>query len=167
MARGPTVTTRSGRASFGKARFSSSVDAWVMETEKRLNAVFRLSTQKVIQFMQDDVPYRDGFLRASLVVQVNQDVPKADRTASDGLGPYNEAYMKVAITGAVAGDRITAGYTMVYANRLEYGFVGTDSLGRNYNQPPRGWTRKAVARWNEAVRAATAEAIARSPSKGQ
>ncbi|CAM3511174.1 hypothetical protein AGRA671_10145 [Agrobacterium radiobacter] len=162
MARGVTVTTRSGRASFGQARFGAQVDAWVQQTEKRLNAVFRLSTQKVISYMQESVPVRDGFLRASLVVLVNQDPPKADKTDEDGMGPYTDAYMKVAIAGAVAGDRIVSAYTMVYARRLEYGFNGTDSLGRSYNQAPRGWTRAAVARWNEAVQEATKEAIARS-----
>jgi len=162
MARGVTVTTRSGRASFGQARFGSQVDAWVQQTEKRLNAVFRLSTQKVISYMQENVPYRDGFLRASLVVLVNQDAPKADRTDEDGMGPFNEAYMQAVIAGAVAGDRIVSAYTMVYARRLEYGFTGTDSLGRSYNQAPRGWTRAAVGRWNEAVQEATKEAIARS-----
>lgn len=162
MARGPSVTTRAGRASFGKARFASQIDAWVNQTEKRINAVFRLSTQKVISYMQENVPVRDGFLRASLVVLVNQDPPKADKTDEDGLGPYTDAYMNMALAGAVAGDRVVSAYTMVYARRLEYGFTGTDSLGRSYNQPPRGWTRAAAARWNEAVQEATKEAIARS-----
>lgn len=162
MERGVTLTSRSGRASFGQARFSSQIDEWVNQTEKRINAVFRLSTQYVIGFMQESVPVQDGFLRASLVVLVNQDPPKADKTAEDGMGPYTDAYMKMALAGAVAGDRIVASYTMVYARRLEYGFNGTDSLGRTYNQPPRGWTRAAAARWNEAVQQATKEAIARS-----
>lgn len=162
MARGPNIVTRSGRASFGQARFSSQIDAWVNQTEKRMNAVFRLSTQKVIGYMQESVPVRDGFLRASLVVLVNQDPPKADKTDEDGMGPFTESYMQMAIAGAVAGDKIVSAYTMVYARRLEYGFNGTDSLGRSYNQPPRGWTRAAAARWNEAVQEATKEAIARS-----
>lgn len=161
MARGPSVITRSGRASSGQARFSSQIDAWVNQTEKRINAVFRLSTQKVISYMQENVPVRDGFLRASLVVLVNQDPPKADKTDEDGMGPYTDAYMKMALAGAVAGDRIVSAYTMVYARRLEYGFNGTDSLGRSYNQPPRAWVRLAAQQWPQAVEAATKEAKAR------
>jgi len=35
------------------------------------------------------------------------------------------------------------------ARRLEYGFVGTDSLGRNYNQAPRPHMRPAVTEVRE------------------
>jgi predicted Fe-S protein YdhL (DUF1289 family) len=169
MARGPTVGvfTRSGRISRGKARFANDVDAWVQMTEKRMNAVFRLSTQKVISFMQQNVPYRDGFLRASLVVLVNQDPPLPNRNQEDGLGPYTDAYMQLQIANAVAGDRITAAYTMEYARRLEFGFVGTDSLGRHYNQPPRAWTRLAAQQWKKFTEEATNEAKARVAAKGR
>lgn len=169
MARGPTtgIFTRAGRASQGKARFASEVDAWVQQTSKRMNAVFRLATQKTITQMQKTVPYLDGSLRASLVVLVNQNPPRADRKEEDGLGPYTEAYMQLQIAGAVAGDRIVAAYTMEYARRLEYGFVGVDALGRHYNQAPVGWTRAASANWKANVAEAVAEAKARSPSKGQ
>jgi len=168
MARGPTVGvfTRSGRISRGQARFANEVDSWVQETKKRMNAVFRLSTQKMITIMQENVPYRDGFLRASLVVLVNQDPPPPNKSQEDGLGQYTEAYMQLAIANADAGDRIVAAYTMEYARRLEFGFTGTDSLGRSYSQPPRGWTRAAAQQWKAVVAEATAEAKARVASKG-
>ena len=35
---------------------------------------------------------------------------------------------------------------IVYSRRLEFGFVGTDSLGRNINQGPRPYWRVALAR---------------------
>lgn len=41
-----------------------------------------------------------------------------------------------AYTYAVSGDDAVVGNGSVYANRLEYGFVGVDSIGRHYNQPP-------------------------------
>ncbi|OJU69055.1 MAG: hypothetical protein BGO05_16710 [Rhizobiales bacterium 63-7] len=169
MARGPTVGvfTRSGRVSRGKGRFASQVDEWVQQTEKRINAVFRLSTQKTITYMQENAPVQDGFLRASLVVLVNQNAPAPDKSQKDGMGQYTDAYMQLQIAGAVAGDRITAAYTMEYARRLEFGFVGTDALGRTYNQPPRGWTRLAAQQWKRFVEEATAEAKARVASKGR
>lgn len=169
MARGPTtgLFTRAGRSSQGAARFASQVDEWVQQSEKRINAVFRLSTQKVISLMQSNVPYRDGFLRTSLVVLVNQKPPAADKSQADGMGQYTDAYMQMQIAGAVSGDRIVAAYTMNYARRLEYGFTGTDSLGRTYAQPPIGWTRAASAKWKECVAEAVAEAKARVASRGQ
>lgn len=169
MARGPTtgLFTRAGRSSQGAARFASQVDAWVQQTEKRMNAVFRLATQKTIRQMQQTVPYQYGFLRASLVVLVNKEPPVADRSDKEGMGPYTDAYMQLSISNAVAGDRIVAAYTMEYARRLEYGFTGVDSLGRSYHQAPIGWTRKAAANWKMNVNEAIAEAKSRSPSKGK
>ncbi|MCR6502591.1 hypothetical protein MUO32_26545 [Shinella sp. CPCC 101442] len=139
----------------------------MQQTLKRMNAVFRLATQKTITQMQRTVPYQDGFLRASLVVLVNEAPPVANREEKDGMGKYTDAYMQLQIAGAVAGDRIVAAYTMEYARRLEYGFVGVDALGRHYNQAPVGWTRAASANWKANVAEAVAEAKARSPSKGR
>lgn len=169
MARGPTtgLFTRSGRSSQGAARFASQVDEWVQQTEKRINAVFRMSTQRIIQVMQEDVPYRDGFLRASLVVLVNKPPPVADKKAEGASTAWNIAEVQLAIAGAVNGDRIVSAYTMEYARRLEYGFTGTDSLGRSYRQAPRGWVRKASSRWKEIVAEVTEEAKARVASRGQ
>lgn len=38
----------------------------------------------------------------------------------------------------------TVGTDVPYGPRLEYGFYGTDSLGRNYNQPPYPFFSRAV-----------------------
>ena len=38
---------------------------------------------------------------------------------------------------------VGAGTDIVYANRIEHGFVGADSLGRVYNQPPKAFLRPA------------------------
>lgn len=39
--------------------------------------------------------------------------------------------------------RVFVGTNLVYARREEYGFVGRDSLGRLYNQPPHPYLRPA------------------------
>lgn len=47
--------------------------------------------------------------------------------------------------GDVDGWGAATVYTAtVYAPRLEFGFYGTDSLGRNYNQPPYPFFGRAV-----------------------
>lgn len=48
-----------------------------------------------------------------------------------------------ALTGG--GDEAIVGNGSAYANRLEYGFVGVDRLGRHYNQPPYPSLGPAVA----------------------
>lgn len=40
---------------------------------------------------------------------------------------------------------VQVGTPVVYAPRLELGFVGTDRLGRNVNQAPRPYLRRALA----------------------
>lgn len=175
MAKGPTVGVfaRSGSISRGNARFAEQVSDWANETKERLNAIFRLSTQRVIEVMQKTdqeggyLPYQDGFLRASLVVLVNQNPPPADKTPEEVGSTYNPATTELAIASAVAGDRIVAAYTVEYARRLEYGFVGTDSLGRVYNQAGIGWTERAAQQWPQIVKQAESDAMAAVSSRGQ
>jgi hypothetical protein len=45
----------------------------------------------------------------------------------------------------------------VYAKRLEYGFVGTDSLGRYYNQPGRFFVTDTCKRWPQIVQKVTSD----------
>lgn len=39
---------------------------------------------------------------------------------------------------------VKIGTTVVYGPRVEFGFVGTDSLGRNYNQPAKSFLRSSL-----------------------
>ena len=39
---------------------------------------------------------------------------------------------------------VKIGTTVVYAPRVEFGFSGTDSLGRNYNQPAKSFLRAGI-----------------------
>lgn len=41
-------------------------------------------------------------------------------------------------------QKVKIGTTVVYAPRVEFGFVGTDSLGRTYNQQPKSFLRVAL-----------------------
>lgn len=59
-----------------------------------------------------------------------------------------EGFLRRSITHRVIqtarGLTALVGSAMVYARRLELGFVGTDTLGRNVNQKPRPYLRPAV-----------------------
>ena len=47
--------------------------------------------------------------------------------------------------GAPAGRHVVAvGTNVVYARRVEYGFAGTDRLGRTYHQPAQPYVRPAL-----------------------
>lgn len=47
---------------------------------------------------------------------------------------------------------VTVGTDLPYAARMEYGFVGRDSLGRRYNQPAQPYLRPALRENSEEVR---------------
>lgn len=134
----------------GQSNFAASVDDWVRETEARLTAVMRESTQEVIADMQTPVgaggrmPVDTGFLRASLVVAVNQEPVSATRANPNPQGSFNytESVVSLAIAGAEIGDVITASYSAVYARAIEYGSEG---------RAPRGFVRGAAAQWQAIV----------------
>lgn len=51
------------------------------------------------------------------------------------------------------------GFEPAYARRIEYGFVGTDSLGRHYNQAPQPYMRPAFDTKQDEARQAIKDSI--------
>lgn len=156
--------------------FAAQVNDWVRKTEARMLAVFRESAQRVILEMQKvgpsaknpgggaggAMPVDTGFLRASLMTTLNS----PDTTVKfkdDAIGAYvwQEGAIQIVILSAKIGDAIYAVYTASYARRMEYGFSGTDSLGRTYNQQGYGFVRLAAQKWQTIVQEVVREAQSR------
>ncbi|WP_019170669.1 hypothetical protein [Pseudaminobacter salicylatoxidans] len=156
--------SRNNRLSRGQARFSGQIDEWVLATEKRLTAVLRESTRRVIEVMQTPVneggnmPIDTGFLRASLVVVVNGDPPPARRISDGQKHMYNASAIVLEIAKFNAGDRLVAGYTADYARHVEYGTNG---------HAGRAFTRLASQQWGRIVQEVTAEAKARVAARSR
>ena len=71
---------------------------------------------------------------------------RAQANSSGRPGPNIITYQfHDAWTWAVGGDSATVANGSVYAARLEFGFVGVDSLGRHYSQPPYPSLQPAMA----------------------
>ena len=51
------------------------------------------------------------------------------------------------------------GTNLEYARRIELGYIGRDSLGRNYNQPARSYLRRAYIERLEPAVEALAQAL--------
>lgn len=72
---------------------------------------------------------------------------------------YSTTHVQGAIGGKTKGRPLSkpetgivkVGSTVVYAARVEMGFVGKDSLGRYYNQPPKSYLRAAVMKNKERI----------------
>ena len=58
---------------------------------------------------------------------------------------------------AEIGDTLGFGFQAVYAPRMEFGFVGQDSLGRNYNMAGNYFVQGAVDQWVTLVKEAEAQ----------
>lgn len=149
--------------------FSAQVSDWVKATKERQVAVRREAAQRVIAVMQTPVgqggnlPLDTGFLRASLLAAVgaaNFDIKEAP--ASGGAARYDAGQVSLIIAKAELSDPIVAVYTAKYARRMEYGFVGEDSLGRTYNQAGRRFVALAAQQWPRIVNEVAAEAQSRA-----
>jgi hypothetical protein len=79
-------------------------------------------------------------------------------SSKNGGGWARGSTSYLAVTSALnMGDVLSFYWDTPYALRIERGFRGTDSFGRNYNQGGRFFMTTAFERFNEFVRARAAE----------
>ena len=124
----------------------ANLDAWARQTEARMNAVIKGSTQEVARIAQTPkakggrMPVDTGMLRNSFQSSLN-----GSTSLSGG-----DSYVMVAAS-MKAGDVAQFGWTAAYARRINYGFVGEDSLGRSYNQQGAHFLEGAAMQWPSIV----------------
>lgn len=131
---------------------------WAAGSETLLTALLRNSVQGLAKAAATTipnggrVPVKTGNLARSVVV--DDKPPKV----IEGLatGDYS-----LGIANIRPGEPIYIGWQARYARRQNYGFVGTDSLGRTYNQSGYGFAEAAAAQWPQIVRAEAAKLGAR------
>ncbi len=131
---------------------------WAAGSDTLLTALLRNSVQGLAKAAATTipnggrVPVKTGNLARSVVV--DDKPPKV----IEGLatGDYS-----LGIANIRPGEPIYIGWQANYARRQNYGFVGTDSLGRTYNQSGYGFAEAAAAQWPQIVRAEAAKLGAR------
>lgn len=132
----------------------ANLSAWARETQARMDAVVKGSTQEVARIAQTPIakggrmPVKDGKLRNSFQSSLN------GSTALTG----GESYVMV-IGSMKAGDVAQFGWTAAYAKRQNYGFTGEDKLGRAYNQQGKHFLEGATAEWQNIVRMEVSKAM--------
>jgi len=92
-----------------------------------------------------------GFLRGSWYASIGDGGGSSSAGKPDVSGGIAIATVNAALQRAKAGDTIYLLNGAKYAMRLEFGFVGTDSLGRKYNQAPRAFVRSSVSEFPRIV----------------
>lgn len=136
--------------------FSAAVDSWVKQTNERMTAIFKSSTQevsaRVTGYLSGQlVNVQTGFLRASQRAST-ESMPPIDPSAEPKPGAHyavDFGQISLVIAGAELGDTIFLGLTAKYGPYLEY---GTSKIA------PRGFVRLAAAQWQEIVRVQTVRA---------
>ena len=132
--------------------FAAQVSAWASAEMERAEAVFQTAAQTVANEVRTPVaaggrmPVKTGNLRRSLMASTSS-MP----TIVEGKQEFSESPVELVIAGAELGGTIYLGFQAAYAARMNYGFVGQDSLGRSYNQAGFGFVDAVAQRWPQIV----------------
>ena len=119
-------------------QLSIDINKFVAGNKDKLRRFAIAFTQKISENIVEDSPVKTGFFRASWWASIND--------VSDTPQPGMDA----GTLGLVASDLILGDvYRMhngaAYGMRLEFGFIGVDSLGRHYNQIGKAFVRNNLA----------------------
>lgn len=145
--------------------FAATISEWGQAEIERAEAIYQAAALTVANEVRDPVaeggrmPVKTGNLRRSLMASTSE-MP----TIKPEQKTFSDSGIEMVIAGAELGGAVYLGFQAAYAPRMNYGFVGEDSLGRVYNQAGFGFVDAVAQRWPQIV--AEAEAKVRSRSEG-
>lgn len=131
--------------------FSIAIDEWVRRARERTDAAVQATALDAVNTVKALTPVKTGFLRANwTVIRNNDPIPMPGRVERP----------EDVIARIRAGDRILIVNPVVYAARIEYGFVGQDSAGRTFDQKGRAMMQQTIAKLPDIARRAAARVAA-------
>jgi len=136
--------------------FSADVGKWASQSVQRLTAVRRRSVELLADEMTRTVneggrvPFQTGNLYKSLLAST-EGMPQV------GDPPFTAVDVGITTATLELNQPVWLGYQARYSRRVNYGFIGADSLGRTYNQPGYYFVDHAIAGWQSIVTAAVEE----------
>lgn len=123
--------------------FKADISSWVSRVGDQMDALARQVCQETAQRVVEATPVDTGFLRGSWQPSIGSAPSRSEGGADIGL----------VLSGMRAGDTFWMTNNAVYAMRVEFGFVGEDSLGRYYDQKGQFFVSNTVAKYEEIVAA--------------
>lgn len=135
---------------------------WAENTKKRLTALLRNSVQSLAKEAATTipnggrVPVKTSNLARSVVVD-----DKPPQVDGEGVIHTIGQDFSLGVANLEPGKPAYIGWTAEYARRQNYGFVGTDSLGRTYAQAGFGFAEATAAKWPAIVKAEAAKIAGR------
>ncbi|MDP9630085.1 UNVERIFIED_ORG: hypothetical protein J2W85_002146 [Ensifer adhaerens] len=137
--------------------FAAQVSEWAKEELAREAAVLRTASQIVANSVRTSVaaggrmPVDTGNLKNSLMGSTTAmpTVDEGEKTYPDRAGE-----IELIISNLDVGETLYLGFQAAYGPRMNYGFVGQDSLGRVYNQQGFGFVDAEAQDWPQTVKRA-------------
>lgn len=126
--------------------FTAQVDAWVLQTKQRQEAVFKTAAQNVFEEVIERTRRDTGYMQGSFQVTLNEPRPIVPGAGPEAGASYPPPSFSLEIAQATIGDVIYGSFTADYAVVWEY---------RD------GMIRLAAQNWPQHVARAVADAKAR------
>lgn len=126
-------------------QFVKDVAYWRNRAEENLIGSIRAVIRSLVRDIEATTPVDTGVLKSSYYAARNSREPRG----APGGGSLGNVI--AVIDRMKLGDSFTMANVAPYALRVEFGFVGQDSIGRNYNQLGRYWVAGALARHQGAI----------------
>ena len=133
----------------------ATLDQWTKKEQRRTDAVLKDATQSVIAVAQ--VSREKGGRMPVITNNLRNSLQSSIAGGASGEGESSHILVAPLMKG---GDLATFTWTAEYARRVNNGFTGADSLGRNYSQAGAHFVEGAVDQWPAIVRASIAKAKA-------
>ncbi|PDT55036.1 MULTISPECIES: hypothetical protein [Sinorhizobium] len=137
--------------------FAAQVSEWAMQEKARQEAVLREAAQMVANNVRTSVaaggrmPVDTGNLKNSLMASTSA-MPMVDQ--DEKAYPDSSGEIELIISNLEVGGTLYLGFQAAYGPRMNYGFVGEDSLGRLYNQAGYGFVDAEAQDWPQTVKRA-------------
>lgn len=121
---------------------------WAQQQKRNVNELLPRAVVAMAQLMARTLPeggrtpYLTGNLSRSVTISAG-----ARPNRGDGALRYTRQDFAAASVAVAGTGEAWIAYRAIYAHRVNYGFVGADSLGRVYNQSGQGFFEAAVVQW--------------------
>lgn len=138
--------------------FEDAMNRWASLTQNQLEQLARQSIQEMATRIKFNTRVDTGALRSHWQVSFGAPAPPRDGKAVEANPAAYDTDVSLALSRLQIGMTVFYSNSAAYAARMEYGFVGVDSLGRSYNQRGDFNVRTHVTQWPVIV-ASTADAL--------
>lgn len=140
-------------------QFTADLEALVLNAQGRMEQLSRQVIQETCEQVVRNSPVLTGFFRGNWQPSIGRPpprqgdgLPSENTIDADKLSDKSLQMLSLLIAQFKLGQIFWFANNTKYGPRLEYGFTGRDSLGREIHQRGRFFVRNALQRWGETVR---------------